>query len=140
MGAGNRIHRIDVRVRFGELDAYGHVNHAAYLPLFEHGRVEMLDLAGASLGALHGGGHLLVVAELTTRYVRAASLGDELTIETWIGRLARTTCVFEQRALRDGDTVARQSTKGAFCDLDLRPRRIPAEIADRLRPWVDVKP
>lgn len=140
MGADHRVHRVDVRVRFGELDAYGHVNHAAYLPLFEHGRVEMLDLAGASLGAMHGGGHLLVVAELTTRYVRPASLGDELTVETWIARLARTTCVFEQRAVRGDDVVARQTTKGAFCDLDLRPRRIPDDVADRLRPWVVTKP
>lgn len=134
--ADHRVHTVDVRVRFSEIDAYGHVNHAAYLPMFEHGRVEMLAEAGASLADIKAGGHLLIVAELTTRYLAAAELADELTIRTWIGRLARTTCVFEQQLVRGDDVIARQSTKGAFCDLDLAFRRITPEIAGALEPWV----
>ena len=42
-------HRHEVKVRFYELDPYGHLNHSAYIQLFETGRIEMLEQAGVAL-------------------------------------------------------------------------------------------
>ena len=36
-------HVTAIKVRFTELDPYGHVNHAQYISYFEHGRTEARD-------------------------------------------------------------------------------------------------
>ncbi len=41
-------HRHEVKVRFYELDPYGHLNHSSYIQLFETGRIEMLEEAGVA--------------------------------------------------------------------------------------------
>ena len=43
-----REHEIQIRVRYQETDAQGHVHHANYLNYFELGRVEMLRASGYS--------------------------------------------------------------------------------------------
>ena len=48
-------HRIDLKVRFYELDPYGHLNHSAYVQFFETGRVELLEDAGLGLVSLDEG-------------------------------------------------------------------------------------
>ncbi len=39
------MHSTELKVRFSELDPYGHVNHAVYLNYLEIGRIEALDRA-----------------------------------------------------------------------------------------------
>ena len=43
---------MNIRVRFGELYPYNHVNHAVYISYFEAARVELLMEAGYSLGQM----------------------------------------------------------------------------------------
>ena len=62
-----------IRVRFGELDPYNHVNHAVYISYFEAARVELLADAGYSLGQMRADGHSIVVSEIQTRSSRPRS-------------------------------------------------------------------
>jgi hypothetical protein len=59
-----------LRVRFGETDAMGVANNAAYLQYFEIGRIEFLRAAGHSYAEVHNGGIDMVVAEAGIRYLR----------------------------------------------------------------------
>ena len=47
---------MELKVRFYELDPYGHLNHSAFIQFFETGRVELLDEVGLDLGGLRGPG------------------------------------------------------------------------------------
>ena len=77
------MHRQEIRVRFCELDPYGHVNHSVYVQYFEAGRVEALDSVGMGLHVLQQElGLTIVVAEIQTKFVASAVLGD-----TWRARL-----------------------------------------------------
>ena len=69
------------RIRWAECDLYGHVNHAAYLVLFEDLRVEHWLSLGQGFGPSVPGP---VVAKLEVRYLRALGFGDEvlLTLRT----------------------------------------------------------
>ena len=49
-----------IKVRFHELDPYGHVNHGVYLNYFEAARIEVLDAVGFGLNAVD---HLIVVPQ-----------------------------------------------------------------------------
>ncbi|GIT76007.1 MAG: hypothetical protein Ct9H300mP31_05380 [Acidimicrobiaceae bacterium] len=61
-------HRHPVKVRFYELDPYGHLNHSVYVQLFETGRVELLDEVGLGLHDLEAEGFRFVVTQIATRF------------------------------------------------------------------------
>jgi len=71
-----RTHREPLRVRFGETDAMGVANNAAYLQYFEIGRIEFLRAAGHSYAEVHDGGIDMVVAEAGVRYLRPLFFDD----------------------------------------------------------------
>lgn len=68
-------------IRWAECDLYGHVNHAAYLVLFEDLRVEHWLSLGQGFGPSLPGP---VVAKLEVRYLRPLGFRDEvlLTLRT----------------------------------------------------------
>src|SRR4030042_56741 len=46
------MHETRLRVRWSELDPYGHVNHAAYLTYLEHARIAALESIGWGMGEI----------------------------------------------------------------------------------------
>ena len=56
-------HITTIKVRFNELDPYGHVNHAQYISYFEHGRTEALDSVGVGLREMADKGFQIVVMD-----------------------------------------------------------------------------
>ena len=84
-----------LRVRYGETDAQGIVNNAAYLAYFEVGRVEWLRERGLSYRDFEERGVGLVVAEVRARYRRPARFDDELTVYTTLSGLGRASLSFE---------------------------------------------
>ncbi len=67
--------RLDLRVRFHELDPNGHVNHGVYLNWFETARIEAMDELGFGLEDLRSRGIHLVVTEANVRFRRPAVAG-----------------------------------------------------------------
>jgi YbgC/YbaW family acyl-CoA thioester hydrolase len=123
------MHTTDVKVRFYELDPYGHVNHTNYLAYFEAARVEFLEDVGFGLLSMQENGWQIVVVELTARFAAAAGLNDILTIDTRVGEVGRVSSTWHQTMTRGGDPVASLDITAAFTDLAGRPRRIPPEFA-----------
>ena len=58
-----------LRVRFHELDPYGHVNHGVYLNWFETARIETMEALGFGLPTLRDRGVHLVVTEANLRFL-----------------------------------------------------------------------
>lgn len=130
-------HRTPVKVRFYELDPYGHVNHAVYVQYFEVGRVDCLRAVGCSLETLLREGYQLVVAELHTRFLRPAGPEDELVVETALSELGRASSWWHQRILRseeDGteSELCAQELRVAVTDLGGRLTRVPDHLAAAL--------
>ena len=128
------MHTTEIRVRFGELDAYGHVNHAVYLSYFEAARVEALTTVGFGLDRLQREGFLLVVVDLRMRFRRPAVLGDVLTVETALLELRRASSRWTQRILRHDEPIVTAELRGAITGPDGRPRPAPPGLADALEP------
>ena len=68
-------HRTPIKVRFYELDPYGHLNHAVYVNHFEVGRVECLESLGWGLDALQQQGNVVHQAATTMGATALFSLG-----------------------------------------------------------------
>lgn len=88
------------RIRWSECDLYGHVNHAAYLTLFEDLRVAHWQaLARAPLRPDAPGP---VVAQIEARYLRAVGFGDVVTLACRASGFRRTSFVHDYAMLKDG--------------------------------------
>lgn len=134
---------MSLKVRFGELDPYNHVNHAVYVSWLEAGRCEAMADVGASLARLQELGAQMVVADLTVRYRKPAVADDTVVVETWIGGLGRVVGIWVQRILRpleDGtfEVLCEAEVRAGACDASGRPHRLPAEVADALARLLDV--
>jgi len=130
-----------LKVRFNELDPYGHVNHAQYISYFEHGRTEALEEIGLGLHAMADKGVQVVVMDLEAKYKAAAVGGDTLRMETSISELRRASTMWKQRILRtdaegNDQVVATLAIRGGITDTDGRPMRPPAWLFDQMAPLV----
>lgn len=91
------VHQMEIRVRYKETDAQGHVHHSNYLNYFEVARTEMLRSCGRSYRDLESDGIMLVVVKATCDYKRGAKYDDLLTIVTRLEKAkgARITHSYE---------------------------------------------
>ncbi|MDQ7909590.1 thioesterase family protein [Phytohabitans sp. ZYX-F-186] len=111
-------------VRWSDMDAYGHVNNARFLTLYEEARVAMMFVGAREAGvtSLEEG---VIIARHEIDYLKPVDYGDAVRIEMWIEeiRAARFTVAYE---LFDGDVLAsRARTVCAPYNLgQQRPRRL----------------
>jgi len=131
MGEGARVR---LKVRYYEVDSYGHVNHANYVHYFEVGRVEALASLGLGLEEMRQLGYLLVATDLSVRFLAPARSGDTLEIVTYIREIqgARTRWVQEARSTADARVLATAEVTGAFITEAGRPVRIPEAFRQKL--------
>lgn len=134
-------HITTLKVRFNELDPYGHVNHAQYISYFEHGRTEALESVGLGLGEMAEQGYQIVVIELTAAYKSAAVGGDILTIETSITQARRASTVWSQIITRPGadgepQLVATITIRGGITDATGKPTKPPTWLFEKLAPII----
>ena len=128
-------HRYTLKVRFYELDPYGHLNHSVYVQLFETGRIELLDSVGLGLHDLEEQGYRFVVSRIETRFLASAVGGDSLVIKTEVVENRRASSRWGQRILRGDDVLATQEVLAAVTDTEGKPVRSPAFIAEALAPF-----
>jgi acyl-CoA thioester hydrolase len=98
------------RIRWIECDLYGHLNHAAYLTLFEDLRVDHWQaLTGARIAPDRPGP---VVIEIQARYLHPVAFAEEVTLACRLVSFRRTSFVDEYALLKDGVTCC---TARAVC-------------------------
>lgn len=136
-----RLH-VPVPVRWGDLDAYGHVNNVAVLGLLEEARIAAFwrhpdadDQAWptAILDAGPGAGTVTVVARQEIEYLAPMDhRRDPLIVETWVGRMggASIEACYEITATAAGERTVFVQAMTTLVLLDAatgRPRRITPE-------------
>jgi YbgC/YbaW family acyl-CoA thioester hydrolase len=118
-----------IEVRSGEIDSFGHVNHAVFLHYFEHARFEALEAAGFRWPLLDENDWQIYVVRIEVDYLAQAMRGDTLRVRTWAERFRRTTMVLAHEIVRDdvgGPTVvARARVTAVWIGPDRRPMRVP---------------
>jgi acyl-CoA thioester hydrolase len=98
-----RPHRYACRVRWSDVDTYGHVNNVKYFEYYQEARISFLsDLAdGLPAGEASG----MVVARIDVDYRRPIVFRTEpFEIRTWVSRVGRSSYDL-QAEIRDGEEV-----------------------------------
>ncbi|MCH7846328.1 MAG: acyl-CoA thioesterase [Acidobacteria bacterium] len=128
-------HRLDIDVRFYELDPYNHVNHAVYIQYFETARIALLADAGYTLQGMMDDGVLILVTHIDTRFLKPAEGGDHLVVETEVLGYTRVMTNWRQRLMRGDEVLVKQKLSAAVTNLDGRPLRFPRDMIEALRPY-----
>ncbi len=131
-------HRHHIKVRFYELDPYGHLNHSVYIQFFETGRVELLEQVGLDLESFAARGYRFVVNRINTSFERPVHAGETVTVETEVVELKRASSIWRQRIVRNGEVLARQELRAAITDNNGRPVRVPDDLAETLAPYLAI--
>jgi acyl-CoA thioester hydrolase len=110
-------HVIDIQVRWGDLDALGHVNNAVYLTFMENARVRYmsdLHLWDGETGKIG-----MIMARAVLDY-KAPLLHEDALAYTRISRLGNKSMDFEQLIARkrDGEVVCSGLIVGVVYDYD----------------------
>ena len=123
-----RVHRLTLRVYYEDTDMAGIVYYANYLRYLERGRSEMVRDAGIDQMAMRSAGVVFAVRRVVADYVRPARFGDNLTVQTAMGRTTPARFVMDQRVLRGDDLLLTAAVTIVCMDLDGRPRRLPTDV------------
>lgn len=136
-------HRLDVRVYFEDTDFSGVVYHARYLHFLERGRTDYLRLHGIGHRELMEGAFgepmAFAVRRMEIEFLRPARIDDVLTVETRTALLGGARVVLDQRILKGEEVLIEAKVKVAVISPDGKPRRMPALVAERLRPEGDAR-
>lgn len=127
--------RLDIDVRFYELDPYNHVNHAVYIQYFETARIALLADAGYTLQGMMEDGVLILVTHIDTRFLKPAEGGDHLVVETEVLGYTRVMTNWRQRLMRGDEVLVKQKLSAAVTNLDGHPLRFPRDMIEALRPY-----
>jgi acyl-CoA thioester hydrolase len=87
-------------IRWSECDLYGHVNHAAYLTIFEDMRIAHWEaLTGLPISPGRPGP---VVGQIEAKYHRAAGFGEKVVLGSRVLSFRRTSFIHDYAMWRDG--------------------------------------
>lgn len=145
-----RVH-VELQLRWGEQDSYGHINNVSYARYLEEARVRTF-WRGTAIEATGMEQHFrgdtpdglkMLVASQHIEFVRVLEYSDHpITVELWIGKLGGSTLEIHYEIL-DGaaserTVVARAVTVAVVVDgLSLRPIRLSEEGRAAVEPWRD---
>jgi 3-oxoadipate enol-lactonase len=122
---------IDLPVYPDECDAFGHLNQASFLSLFERARWELL-MRGPGMDVFTRAGAWPAVRKTVIDYHAAAFPGDVLRFHQALTRHGRTSFTMRQtaRRLKDDASIATAEFVFVCIDRDGRPTPVPAEFGD----------
>ena len=113
---------LPIDVRFAELDALGHVNHAVFVTYLEHARTRWWQQLLAGRRFEEEG---FVMARVEMDYRKPIALGDQVRVELRCAHLGHTSFALAYKVIRekDGVILAEAQTVQVMVDFaTMRPR------------------
>ena len=105
-------------LRFGDMDAFGHVNNTTFSVLCESGRVHFFT---TRLMPILPPGTYIVIVRLTIEFKAELHYPGEVRTGTWIARLGRTSVTLEHAMVSNDEVVA--TAEGVCVLMDGTTRR-----------------
>jgi acyl-CoA thioester hydrolase len=86
---------LPIKVRFRDVDAFGHVNNAVYFTYMEQARIGYMRAAG--LVPKNYGDTWLIIAEATCQFKAPSPFGASLVVKVRVPELRRSSFLMEYR-------------------------------------------
>jgi acyl-CoA thioester hydrolase len=125
------------RVTYAECTVGDHVYHSRYLDLLEAARGEFIRSLGHTVLEWQEKDVIFPVIEARVRYKSPARYDDLLVIEVWPTLIQRVRLNFGHRVTNQhGKLVLEAETFHACTGIDEKPKRMPEELAEKLKPYL----
>lgn len=125
------------RVTYAECTVGNHIYHARYLDLLEAARGEFLRSVGPTVLELQESNCIFPVIEARVRYKAPARYDDLLTIEVAVTTAEKIRVNFVHRIHnQEGKLILEAETFHVCTSRDEKPKRLPEELAARLRDYL----
>ena len=125
------------RVSYADCTVGNHVYYSRYLDFLEVARGEFIRSLGLTVLQWQERDVIFPVIEARLRYQSPARYDDLLAIEVWPTAVERVRLNFAHRiANQDGKPVLEAETFHACAAVNGRPKRLPDELAEKLKPYL----
>jgi acyl-CoA thioester hydrolase len=132
-----QIFRHQHRVTYAECTLGNHVYYSRPLELLEAARGEFFRHLGCPLLQWQELGSIFPVVECRLRYLVPARYDEVLTVELQLTELQRVRLTFACAVRNQSDRLVLEAETRHVCTgLNEKPKRIPDELAARLKPYV----
>ena len=129
------------RVSYAECTIGNHVYYARYLDYLETTRGAFFRELGASFWYWQERETSFPVVECRLVYKSPARYDDLLDITVWPAAIGRARLDFAYRVVNQTERLILEAETHHVCaGPDGRPKRIPEELAERLKPYLDTLP
>ena len=109
---------IEVEVRYAETDKMGITHHSVYPIWYELARTEIIKKIGITYSDLEIKGIMLLLAELSCKYIIPSTYEDKLKIRVWISKITPARIIFNYETYKNGidKPIATGFTEHAWAD------------------------
>jgi acyl-CoA thioester hydrolase len=115
-------HELEIQVRFGDTDALGHVNNAAYATYAELGRIALMRRVRWDEGGP-------ILARIAIDFHAQVRLGSRVVVTTKVTRIGRSSIGLHQEVQADGERAATVESVVVWFDYDAqRPVPVPDHV------------
>lgn len=115
------------KVRFSDIDRYGHINNVAFAVYCESGRVDHLE--SILPDSTNGKGSGWVIVKLVLEFLSQATFPGQVDVGSRIEQIGRTSVVMKQGLFKDDVCFARAESVLVWLDLDTgRSAPFPADV------------
>lgn len=134
-----RVHHLPVRIYYEDTDFTGLVYHANYLRYCERGRSDALRVAGVHHSLLLEQAEPLgfAVNRIALDFVKPARIDEALMVKTVFETVRGPRLLISQRIERGGELLVAAEVHVCCISLTGRPRRPPAVLLERLKPFLE---
>jgi len=128
---------LPVRIYFEDTDLAGVVYHANYLRYMERARSEFFRHAGVRVSCMDNPEPAAwAVRKLQIEYLKPGRIDDIVEVRTSAHSLTGVRLTADQMITCRGDVLTRGMVEACIVTRTDRPRRIPAEVRDKLLPFL----
>ena len=125
------------RVTYAECTVGNHIYHSRYLDLLEAARGEFIRSLGATVLRWQENDMIFPVIEARLRYKFPARYDDLLAIEVWLTAVEKVRLNFGHRILnQNGKLILEAETFHVCTGVDEKPKRLPEELVEKLKPYL----
>lgn len=107
------IYHTQIPIRWGDMDAYGHVNNTVYFRYAEQARCEWLELQGFKV-APEGIAPVIINASCT--FLKPMNYPGTVEVRTFVGQPGRSSVQSHVEMLIDGELYAEGAAKIVWMD------------------------
>ena len=116
-------HQFKCQVRWGDLDAFMHVNNAAYLTYIQEARVDF-TVYSRQRSKLQPVLIEMVVAHADIDYINPIyDAGIEIDIAVWVSKIGTSSFVLQYELSKNGEISARAKTVQVTVSMDTKTSR-----------------